>query len=1053
MIGTARARPFGVAILVATILAAALCLAGCERSGPQQPAAALEPHPETAATSSPIATEESVPLDLETPRDGTLEVGKVHRYNFDLKIDEAVALEVSQSTADVEVAIVDPLGQQILLVDTPVGRAAPEKLCLVARTAGTFTLLVAPFDQVGAYRVELLRQRPATAADQACDQAQRLFAAADRRQLKNGPSADVLADFEQAHGLWRQAGEPFLAALALREAGSAAFGLNRNHQAVELFRQALPLARETDSSYLEINLLDRLAAVLLEQGEIRPSEELLNQALTLARWARDRHLEADIRHALGNVRLFAGEPHRAIELYQQAMAIWQELDLISDRTRTLHRLGDAYALLDHHQEALGFLNDALQMSRSSPDPATEAGVLLSIGWLHVLSDQAEQAVPVFRQALELERELGNRNAEVALLDRLGTALLETGDYAAALDAYNRAFELSEHDGSTRDAANTAANIGCLYQRWGQTAQAALHLEAAKDRLQVIDDPLALSHAEYCLAGVAQQRGDLAAALSHIEASLAIVDRLRRTARHRGARHRPIWLWQDYAELQVELLMAQSRATGDQRFAVRAFEASDLARARNLFELVLESLVGVRSTAAPELLEREHQIQTRLNSLETRRRDLLTGTALPEEVATLERRLGETSLELERARAEIRRADPRYAELAEPRSVRLAELQALLDPQTVLLSYALGEKQSTLFVVGRSSFESWSLEPRAHLNAQGEALYRALGQSRSNQIQYQLTAAAMAEKLLPPGAIPGSAKRLLVVSGGMLHYVPFAVLPSPRRDSEDDEDRLLVDDFEIQYLPSASVLAALRRRDARRPTAPKTVAIFADAIFSVDDAQLTEVTDREPQPQTRSVSVERLPEGPLPRLPFTRDEALSILALLPEHQRSANLDYAATKQAVLTKPLDPYRIVHFATHALIDERFPELSGLVLSRLDAAGREIDGNLHLHEIYNLQLAADLVVLSGCQTALGQRVRGDGLLSLTRGFLYAGSSQVLVSLWSVDDEATAQLMAQLYHGMIERHESPAAALRAAQRWMRQQPRWRAPYYWAAFVLQGADS
>jgi CHAT domain-containing protein len=283
-------------------------------------------------------------------------------------------------------------------------------------------------------------------------------------------------------------------------------------------------------------------------------------------------------------------------------------------------------------------------------------------------------------------------------------------------------------------------------------------------------------------------------------------------------------------------------------------------------------------------------------------------------------------------------------------------------------------------------------------------------------------------------------------------VPFAVLPSPRKPSRDGEERLLGDDFEILYLPSASILAALRHRDSARQPAPKSVAVYADAVFSPADPRVpTKLPVASPSDGSFTpASPERLPEGPLPRLLFTREEASGILALVPEPDRLEATGFAASKQTVLEAPLHLYRIVHFATHAQIDESFPELSGLVLSRLDQEGRPIDGDLYLHEIYNLRLASDLVVLSGCQTALGQRVRGNGLVSMTRGFLYAGSSQVLVSLWSVDDAATAALMTELYRGLLLRGESPAAALRSAQRWMRQQERWSAPYFWGAFVLQG---
>ena len=147
----------------------------------------------------------------------------------------------------------------------------------------------------------------------------------------------------------------------------------------------------------------------------------------------------------------------------------------------------------------------------------------------------------------------------------------------------------------------------------------------------------------------------------------------------------------------------------------------------------------------------------------------------------------------------------------------------------------------------------------------------------------------------------------------------------------------------------------------------------------------------------------------------------------------------------------YRIIHLATHGLLNSTHPELSGIVLSLVDQHGQPQDGFLRLHEIYNLKLPAELVVLSACQTALGKEVRGEGLVGLTRGFMYAGAPRVVASLWKVDDKATAELMKRFYQAMLgEQRMRPAAALRAAQVEMLKQKEWEDPYYWAAFVLQG---
>src|SRR6185369_16892010 len=189
---------------------------------------------------------------------------------------------------------------------------------------------------------------------------------------------------------------------------------------------------------------------------------------------------------------------------------------------------------------------------------------------------------------------------------------------------------------------------------------------------------------------------------------------------------------------------------------------------------------------------------------------------------------------------------------------------------------------------------------------------------------------------------------------------------------------------------------------------------------------------------------------IPRLPFTRQEATQLLALTPKNSSFGAIDFEANRETVLRGDLAQYRYVHFATHGLLDSERPGLSSLVLSMVDAKGEPQNGFLRANDIYNLKLPAELVVLSACQTGLGKEIKGEGLVGLTRGFIYAGAARVVVSLWNVNDQATAELMTMFYRKMLKQGQAPAAALRAAQVEMWKQKQWQSPYYWAAFTMQG---
>jgi CHAT domain-containing protein len=267
------------------------------------------------------------------------------------------------------------------------------------------------------------------------------------------------------------------------------------------------------------------------------------------------------------------------------------------------------------------------------------------------------------------------------------------------------------------------------------------------------------------------------------------------------------------------------------------------------------------------------------------------------------------------------------------------------------------------------------------------------------------------------------------------------------------------EHEIVNVPSVSVLAELRDAGART-SASKTVALLADPVFDARDPRV-----RRSGPAVQPTAAEN---GVAPgaddltraaaevgvrgfeRLPFSRKEADWIEALAPPGQSFKAVDFAASKTAAASDELGRFRIVHFATHAVVNSRHPELSGIVLSLVDQHGAPQDGFLRAHEIYNLKLGADLAVLSACETALGKEIRGEGLLSLTRAFMYAGAPRVVAALWDIKDQATAELMMRFYRGMLQENLRPAEALRAAQVSMWQEPRWEAPYYWAAFTFQG---
>src|SRR5262245_56633875 len=492
--------------------------------------------------------------------------------------------------------------------------------------------------------------------------------------------------------------------------------------------------------------------------------------------------------------------------------------------------------------------------------------------------------------------------------------------------------------------------------------------------------------------------------------------------------------------------------------------------------------------------------------------LLSGKYTAEQSSALDADVKATIDLLEETRANIKRANPRYVALTQPQPISVERIQReLLDDSTLLLEYALGEERSYLFLVSSSSLHAFTLPPRAEIEARARRVYelqsaRALS-SHGETSQQRRTRIAAADAELPdqaselsrmilsPAAGHLGKKRLLIVAQGALQLIPFAALPEPEAGRQGDGEtgrrgewntvregvnRLvaqspglpvaftpLLANHEIVNLPSASTLAALRQESAARQPASKTIALLADPIFEKSDDRLagaqaqreTPLSSIQTDQRQRRLDLQRTIKAfeesnddfNFPRLTSTGWEADRIAKLAHPDKVFKALAFDASRQLATSGKLSDYRIVHFASHSFIHAMHPDLSGIVLSLVDRNGQEQDGFLRLHEIYILKLRADLVALSACRTGLGKEIKGEGLMSLTRGFMYAGALRVLVSAWEVQDRPSATLMVKFYRRLLGPDKlSPAAALRAAQLEMWRDKQFSAPYFWAGFTLQG---
>jgi len=977
--------------------------------------------------------------------------GETHAYTFSVEKGRFADLVVDQRGIDVVVKLCASGGRLLTTVDSPNEAQGPEPVPVVAEAGGSYRLEIrasAPPAPGGRYAVLVRAVRPAdgrdrdhTAAERALAEGETLWQSADAVSLRR-----AAAKYREAIARFRALGERDRQADALGLLGDHLKDLAEPAPALAAYREAIGLFRELSRRRETADALSRLGVTQITLGNTEEALRSYREALAIDRGLRDRRAEASTLYSIARAYTLQGKMEKALDTYERELALQQELGQEGDRGLTLVSLGRAYFQMGEPQEAIDYFHRGLPLLQAAGRRPEAAGALDDLGKALVWTGRTREGIATLQRSCREQRRLGNRTGEATALNDLGAAYESLGQKSEARRFYEAAVPILHQVGDRVRESMALLNLGRLQEEAGDLRRSA---ESYSRVLRVSEASGNRSYQAAARLGLAHVRlrcGDLAGARQDVESALALVEALRIEMDSPELRTSFFATRQDYYELYVGLLMrlqGREPAAGHDR---RAFEASELARARSLLDTLAQARADLRRGIDPRLLAQEAELGDRVNAAERQRLSLAESGAPAPRIETAERELRELLLQADRLRDRIRQASPRYAALGQGHPASLGEIQRSLDPDTLLLEYALGRERSFLWAVTATSFTGFELPPRATLEETAREGLQLLGSSQHTltRARTRMVLAELSRRLLGPVA-GRLRKRLLIVGDGALHTLPFTVLPIPGRG--DGHPTPLIAEHEVLSLPSASALVALRREPAANPRSPMTVAVVADPVFQAGDPRVT------PGALAAPASLRR--GGPdrdrLDRLPFSRREAEAILSLVPPGRQLPLLGFKASRQTVLSGSLEPYRIVHFATHGVLDSRYPELSGLALSRVDERGRPVggDGFLRVHDVYRLHLPADLVVLSACETARGQEIRGEGLIGLTRAFFAAGARRVLVSLWPVKDHATAELMRRFYREMLQNHRAPSAALQAAQAGLRKESGWE-EHDWAGFILQG---
>ena len=1023
------------------------------------------------------------------PGQHELKGGQTNSYRILLKAGDFLSASVTQKQIDVSVVLYAPGGKKIAETDSPNDQWGSEPALLFAEEAGEFRVdILSPNSRAaaGSYEIERVSVRTATADDKKQAAIQRKFDEATTLGNERDAASRLRAIqlTKEVLEFYQSSKETYRQALALRAIGVLYLQVGDYRAALTNLDQSMTLVTALNDLRQQEVIETFLGGVHDVLGDQAKAIVHYERAIGLAKKSGNRGVEASSLNNIGKIHNDASDWDQARDYYLQALPVFRALGNQRTEGITLNNIGISYLLSGDPEKALDYLQEAVTLLRIVKDKNAEAYSLSNIGDSYRRLSNYQKALDFFQQAQTIQKD-GNRSQEADTLDLMGVTYSEMGQPQTALTYHQQSLKIQQQVGNVRREGVSLRNLGHVYLLLNQPDQALENLDAAITIFRRIGDLNSAAIALQDSATAQLQKQNLEEARRNISESLSLVETVRARSGSPLLRASYLASRESAYEFYIDLLMQQDARNPGMGHDAEALQASERGRARSLLETLNESTVAIRKGVSSELVDREQSIRQLLNAKAQRLIQLTALKGSPQELETLNKEINSLEDDYQQVTSAIRKSSPTYAALTQPNPLGLKEIQDELDPDSLILEYSLGTDRSYLWVIGKSSLKAFQLPKRSDVEAVARELYQSLtARSFSKALETAEDRAARIAKadqrsrelieqlssmVLSPAAAELGTKRLIIVADGALQYVPFASLSTSigsasARSGATPNYRPIILDHEVLNLPSASILAVQRRTLAGRPLAPKGVAVLADPVFSTTDTRLRTKEDSG-RAQARSPIRTTAEDGDLRiiehksgaggemiirRLPYTRQEADEILAVATGPQNLKAVDFQASRITAVSSELSNYRYLHFATHGYLDTARPNLSAIVLSLVDENGKPADGFLRALDIYNLKLPAELVVLSACETGLGKDIKGEGLEGLTQGFMYAGARRVVVSLWNVNDKATASLMGRLYSGMLRTHKTPAAALRAAQIEMLRARQWQSPYYWAAFVIQG---
>jgi CHAT domain-containing protein/predicted negative regulator of RcsB-dependent stress response len=910
-------------------------------------------------------------------------------------------------------------------------------------------ILTLPQDSISTHNQALSLLKSTTAVEVEVDNLNGLASA----YLSNLDTSAIEPSLSRAIRLSEQAGYTRGKAQALLTLSN--FQNRYNHiVALKTAQESLALWTAVGDKPFIARNYEQLGDYYQAQNILTEATQNYNEALQIWRDLNDSAGQASVLTNLGFIDLRRAEWESGMLQFSQAQGLIDAKAEPQKMGQISCGMAELYNAHGMPEQGLTYYERALDYFRQSKSSVSFWYATWGLGWTYYLQQKYPEALEKLQQSLTFlnDEEL----AKAMTREYMGRVYLETGEYPAALESLQFALDVYARAGNPMEIARAQALVGSVLERQGQLARARRNYLQALEIAERVSDPVSAATIYHALGRIELKTGNQQKAEAYLLHSIEITEKLNRVSTSRDLRTAFYGSIHDRYQTYIELLMTKARTAPGAGFEVRAFETSESARARSLAEFFRATQPSLTPGIDQELAQKEKTLRQLVVQKSEYRSTLLSGketAGSKEELRVVNADLSRLETEYNELIATISKRFPAYQQITNPAAWSLERIQneVIQNDQTLLLEYSLGLEKSYAWAVTRNSIKAFELPGGAEINDAAKKLSGLLVLPPAADSESKLNQAAqdLSRMILAPVGAELNKQVIIVAADGGLNYVPFQILPQPSNNEP------LVANFEIINAPSASILGDLQREAAQRHRATRLLAAFGDPVFNLKQIAQNSTQQTPGMVRWRSAMRDIRPDrhsfdsSMIPQLFYAARE----LANLRELAGSDSLvlsDVSATRDSLLKTDLAQYAMLHLATHGIFDPDRPEDSGLLLSTTNREGQQIDGFLRLQDIYELRAPVLLVVLSACETALGRDVQGEGLVGVTRGFMYAGASSVLASLWKVDDAATSELMKLFYTNMLQHGMTPGEALRAAQNSIRQDPNWRSPYYWAAFTLQG---